>query len=323
MTVDTVCRICGNNARNTTHLAHEMMFGYRDPFEYFECSQCGCLQICEIPRNLDKYYPDNYYAFSSPAIIKSNHITRYLLNQRTRYYLDGRSTVGSVAIRRYGKPNLPAWVAASGIHVDSKILDVGCGTGHLLVSLKNEGFSDLSGIDPFIPQDICYENGVKILKGELEEIQGPFDFIMLHHSFEHMADPVKTLTTLHRKTRLNGMVMIRMPIVQSYAWRVYRTNWIQLDAPRHLCLQSIKSMELLCDRARFKVEAIEFDSDSFQFWGSEQYLEDIPLYDPRSYIFGLKDSIFSESDVKSFEKKAVELNESGEGDQACFYLRRV
>lgn len=317
-----VCRICGNAAHNKIYTAREMMFGSREQFEYFECSQCGCVQIFEIPSDMGKYYPENYYAFTSPEILKSNRVITYLLNQRTRKYLGDESLIGRLALRKYGKPNLSAWVFTSGIHADSKILDVGCGTGHLLVYLKNEGFSNLTGIDPYIQQDIFYENGVKIFKRDLDEIDDSYDFIMLHHAFEHIADPLKTINELYRKTRHNGMVLIRMPIASSYAWRTYRTDWVQLDAPRHFYIHTVRSMDLLSKRAGFKVEMVEYDSDAFQFWGSEQYQKDIPLHHPRSLLHGINNSIFSESDIESFEKRAQELNDARDGDQAAFYLKK-
>jgi len=30
----------------------EMMYGFRDEFIYIECSECGCLQIAEIPEDI-------------------------------------------------------------------------------------------------------------------------------------------------------------------------------------------------------------------------------------------------------------------------------
>ena len=39
-----------------------MMFGLREEFEFFECGNCGCVQIAEVPANLAKYYPEEYAA---------------------------------------------------------------------------------------------------------------------------------------------------------------------------------------------------------------------------------------------------------------------
>jgi cyclopropane fatty-acyl-phospholipid synthase-like methyltransferase len=56
------------------------------------------------------------------------------------------------------------------VTLESKILDVGCGAGELLLRLAEETFSDLTGLDPLIEGDILYKNGVKILKKELAEL---------------------------------------------------------------------------------------------------------------------------------------------------------
>lgn len=63
------CRICGNNKNNKIYQVKEMMFGFRDKFDYFQCATCNCLQISEIPCEISKYYPDNYYSFRSLPIL--------------------------------------------------------------------------------------------------------------------------------------------------------------------------------------------------------------------------------------------------------------
>ena len=42
------CNIC-KNGLGKIHQVREMMFGFRDVFEYFECSGCGCLQLINPP----------------------------------------------------------------------------------------------------------------------------------------------------------------------------------------------------------------------------------------------------------------------------------
>ncbi|GBD90738.1 hypothetical protein BMS3Abin04_01457 [bacterium BMS3Abin04] len=66
-----------------------------------------------------------------------------------------------------------------------------------------------------------------------------------------------------------------------------------------------------------------YDSDAYQFWGSEQYLKGIPMRDKRSYYENHEQSIFTKEQIKQFEVKATELNKKGEGDAACFYLKKL
>lgn len=57
----TVCKICNNSSGNKSYVVREMMFGFRDEFDYFECGKCGCLQIKQVPNDFSKYYPENYW----------------------------------------------------------------------------------------------------------------------------------------------------------------------------------------------------------------------------------------------------------------------
>ena len=49
-----ICRICENTEHNTTYEVREMMLGLRDMHTYFECANCGCLQIANVPENIQE-----------------------------------------------------------------------------------------------------------------------------------------------------------------------------------------------------------------------------------------------------------------------------
>ena len=65
-----------------------------------------------------------------------------------------------------------------------------------------------------------------------------------------------------------------------------------------------------------------FDSDEFQFWGSEQYKSGISLQSDKSYSVNPAQSIFNQEQVDQFRKKAIQLNRDARGDQAVFYLKK-
>ena len=115
-------------------------------------------------------------------------------------------------------------------------------------------------------------------------------------------------------------VLIRIPVV-SAAWGEYGVDWVQLDAPRHLYLHTEKSLGLLADQAGFRITNVDYDSWSFQFWGSEQYRMDIPLRDPRSYAVDPSRSSFTSAQMSAFQARAEEWNRDRRGDQACFFLQ--
>jgi len=225
--------------------------------------------------------------------------------------------IGKMLAKKYDCPTWSEWLKIAKLRLDSMILDVGCGAGDLLLAMRRVGFSKLTGLDPYLEQDIHYENEVTVLKRSLNELEGKYDFIMLNHSFEHMDDPLPTLNNIHRLLSDDRFALIRIPVVQCHAWETYGVNWYQLDAPRHFFLHTEKSMEILAAQAGFKVSNIVYDSTGSQFWMSEGYVRDIPFAEQ------LKSPPFSKPERNKFDEKAKVLNQEGRGDQACFFLQKI
>jgi 2-polyprenyl-3-methyl-5-hydroxy-6-metoxy-1,4-benzoquinol methylase len=324
---DYKCKICGNDNKNNGYQVREMMFGSKDVFNYFECSECSCLQIAEIPSNISKYYPNEYYSFSpqfnstSPKTVKAK-IIQQLNNNRNTYAVLNKGLIGKVLFNKYPDDRFRSLSKITNLTRNSKILDVGCGSGYLLNGLKQIGFNNLLGIDKYINQDIEYENKLKIKKGTLEELNEKWDVIMFHHSFEHMPEPLETLQAASNLLNKGGTCIINLPTTSSYAWKHYRQNWVQLDAPRHFFLHSTKSLQILGNKANLSLKEVVYNSVAFQFWGSEQYLKDIPLKSNNSYSKNRSNSIFTKKQIKDFEQQACELNRRNQGDSAAFYFKK-
>lgn len=299
-----------------------MMFCFRDEFEYFECAKCGCLQIKEIPNNLEHYYPDNYYAHkpikNSSTIF--DRIKTVFRTKRNSYIMNGKGILGKL-LAIFIPNNIFNIIKLSGINLNSRIMDVGCGDGSLIKHLGDMGYKNSIGIDPLIDDDFQFENGINIYKKNLDEIDELFDLIMFNHSFEHMSDPNNALRLVKNILSPGGICIIRVPTVSSSTWLHYGVNWVAIDAPRHIFIPSVKSMNILCDSASLALDNIIYDSTILQFWGSEQYLNDIPLISEKSYGKNNENSIFSKSDINNFQRKTKELNATQLGDSAAFFIK--
>lgn len=198
------------------------------------------------------------------------------------------------------------------------------GGGELLLKLNDIGFKKLLGIDPYLEDDIIYDDNLRILKKDLSQIDNlKFDLVMFHHVFEHLNNPHETFRILKRIVRKYGKVLIRIPVLDSYAWENYKTDWVQLDPPRHYFIHTTKSIRFLASTYGFKVYKIIYDSTSFQFWGSEQYKRQISLMSSKSYFVNHSKSIFSKNEIKQFEKLSEQLNKNQKGDMACFFLENL
>lgn len=322
-----ICRICGNAENNRIHHAREMMFGTRDAFDYLECAACGTLQITKIP-DLSKYYPKDYYSLSSndEGFLKKT-LRRRLVSRLTGKYLLGKNDfIGKIVAKKedwidlYFPDSLKEPLLDLNFY--SKILDFGCGGGQLLLNLHQFGFRNLTGADAFIDSDIFYPNNVKIYKKPLSSIDEKFDLVMLHHSFEHLPEPLEALREIRELLPEEKFCLIRIPLVAE-AWEKYGVDWVQLDAPRHLFLYTEKSFRALAEKAGFAVEKVIYDSTAFQFFVSEEYTRDIAMNDPRSFRGDFEKSIFTPEQMREWEREAARLNKENRGDQACFYLRKI
>lgn len=314
------CRICGSEAEHRLHVAREMMLGLRDEHRYFECADCGCLQIENIPDNLPDYYPKDYYSYNS-ASQNERGLQHLLIKMRDNYAATRQNQLGRIL--NFLSPNAKLQsLQATGIRKHSRVLDVGCGAGHLLNSLRATGFTHLLGIDPFNQADITYPNGLRIEKRDIFSEQEAWDLVMFHHSFEHLPDQHANLKQAFNILKPGGMALVRIPTVSSWAWQEYGVNWVQLDAPRHLYLHSLNSMQQLAAQCGFTIERVSYDSNALQFWGSQQYEQDIPLRSARSWSESPENSLFTAKQIRQFESRARELNAINQGDQAAFYLRK-
>ena len=153
------CEICGNADGNRTHLVREMMFGWRDEFTYLECGRCGCLQNVSVPADLGRYYGDGYYSVT-PAGTRPRPVFDAMKKLRTRAFIEGKGMLGRLLLASFGEPSLPdyvnRWIRRAGVRQSSRLLEIGCGTGFNLLAMRSEGFTSLSGADPFIERDIDY-----------------------------------------------------------------------------------------------------------------------------------------------------------------------
>ncbi|MCW4029124.1 MAG: class I SAM-dependent methyltransferase [Candidatus Bathyarchaeota archaeon] len=314
------CIVCSDTA-NQKFVATEMAFGFKEKFEYFQCSSCGCLQIKKVPDNLEKYYPTNYYSFD-----KASASLKYILwSKQLRQGLSGNPALTKMLYRI--APALFRDIYSKGmlnvkLKKDSRILDVGCGTGKFPYILALAGFRNPVGIDPYVSAGLSYSNGAIIKKEKIADTEGKFDLILFNHSFEHISNQLETLVKVRSLLSDRGLCVLVMPTVSSYAWTHYRENWVQLDAPRHLILHSERSLKKLAKAANLRVMDMIYDSNAFQFWGSIQYQKGIGLFEQKSYLTNPRKSIFSSQEIRAFNKYAKMLDAKRQGDTAAFLLAK-
>ena len=206
--------------------------------------------------------------------------------------------------------------------LSSSILDVGCGRGYLLDQLATAGLTRLTGVDPYLQEDEIKVNGVRLRKCTLSDISGEtYDFIMFNHSLEHMEGQITTLLAARDVLAADGICRVEVPISGCAAWHEYGTDWVEIDAPRHFCLHTVKSMKLAAERAGLEMYKTQYVGTLLQFWGSELYRAGMSLHDTSTNKIREPSTVFSPDQMASFGQRTASTNATGTAGRAVFYLR--
>jgi SAM-dependent methyltransferase len=311
-----ICRVCDSTAIGPTINLRETMFGTGEPFTYEQCADCRCLQIIEKPPEMAQYYPSNYYSYAvEPLGIQG-------IKTRLRSFLSHYGPAGFFAGHDWWEQGDRKSLRDLGASRSDRVLDIGCGNGELIASLRNIGFRNVVGADPCIAGEITHPNGVRVLKVTTSEIEGQFEIVMMHHSLEHIWDQRRAALDIARLLVPGGRCIVRIPTIDSWAWEEYRGDWVQLDPPRHFYLHSRTSIVRLLRSAGLEVTAIFDDSGPLQLLGSEKIRRGLPVVNPNTG--SLDYTAFLPIDlIGSARRRAQELNESGRGDAIAVHARRT
>lgn len=303
-----ICRICGNKENNAIVTVTEKMFGSKELFEYIHCDHCGCLQLLDENMDMTPYYPPQYFSLND--YYKPNKLKDFLGKKIIVHRLGKISLIGFLSQLIF-KSLSQSWIKKGYFDFDSKILDVGCGSGRLLHLLYKRGFKNLTGVEPFNSENIKIENTINIYKKTIFEVDEKFDFIMLNYSFEHSPFPHNTIKKITELLNNKGSLLIRIPILDSYSYEKYGDNWVQMDAPRHIYLYTLKSIVSLCKQYGLVCKETIFDSTEYQFIQSEKYVRNLKY----------SDSIcFSKKELRNYKRLSKNLNKQNKGDQVSMYF---
>lgn len=292
------------------------MLGTNHDFIYSECAKCGCLQINNIPSDIPRYYPSEYYSYK---LTPKSVFKRLRRGVRRRLILNIPSSFEWLIGFLSDKDPLFLIYRKLGIRLNSKVLDVGAGAGTHVLELREAGVNGALGLDPYLLNDQLWEGQLLVKKAALEDFDGAFDLITFHHSLEHMAEQTQALVRAKQLLKPGGRILVRIPTVSSEAFERYQECWFQIDAPRHYYLHSHKSIKFIAAEAGLFVSSMWCDSTPMQFLLSEQYKHGIPLFDDRSFVNN-KSKMFDKQQLVNFDKLTKSLNSSLRGDQICVVM---
>jgi SAM-dependent methyltransferase len=145
----------------------------------------------------------------------------------------------------------------------TEVLDIGCGTGHVLDHLTRAWGASGTGVDV---NERALETAralfgerlhFQVARSSLPFRSGAFDHVILHHTIGHLPSPRLTLTEAHRVLRPGGtisVIHVNPSFKLAFAWSNIKTGY-RADATI-LRYHSRKSMGLLLQDSGFEEFAV-------------------------------------------------------------------
>ncbi len=210
---DDRCPLCGGaSARAFVTRDHNRAISDEE-FEYRRCLACHVLFLHNVPGDLGRFYPSEYFA--RPPI------------ERLRAMGQGSESYRIEILSR---------------HVEGgRLAEVGPGDGLFAVQALDAGF-DVSAIemDPEACQHLRSALGIEVVESSAPEDAlgslAPLRAVAAWHVLEHVPEPWALLEAAAAALEPGGVLLVATPNPASFGLRVLGGRWPHVDAPRHLFL---------------------------------------------------------------------------------------
>jgi len=166
-------------------------------------------------------------------------------------------------------------------HGRGRLLDFGCGAGSFLERMHERGWN-VTGLDisAAAVNQIQSGLGLPVLLGSLphpELAPESFDVITMWQSLEHVHDPHVVLRQAHDLLVAGGKLYVAVPNIDSLPFRWFGPAWYGLDLPRHLTHFSPVTLQVMIERAGFRVRRVRMIRHSSWLRASAQLTQRFPL----------------------------------------------
>lgn len=115
-------------------------------------------------------------------------------------------------------------LAAQGVAAPGRLLDFGCGRGHLLRAARERGWSAVGyDVDPESVARVAREHDLELHAGDslaLDLPAGAFDLVTMNHVLEHLKDPAPVIRRMRELLRPGGALLVAVPNIEGLSNRL-------------------------------------------------------------------------------------------------------
>jgi SAM-dependent methyltransferase len=236
----TDCLACGGNSSTHVLDAEDDLTGRPGRFRFVRCTACGLV-------------------FQSPRLTLT-HVASYYDDQYIAHQERGRwGPIAPLVARAFGavdRAKLRLVRRYVALDARTAVLDVGCGAGGFLRTVRDATGAGVSGVD-FVDlsarpdlRAVDFRHGVF---SEQRFGRQRFDLVTMWHFLEHDYEPRRSLELARDLLSPEGRLVIEVPRLDSLSFRLFGRRWPGVQAPQHTALFDKAALLGLVDRAGFEV----------------------------------------------------------------------
>lgn len=208
----TTCRLCDGPALPAFTTRDRNRALSSETFLYQRCTACRSLFLDNVPDDLARYYPPEYYSLPTLADLRRDAAAeRYRIEIVARHARGGR------------------------------LVEIGPGNGVFVVQALDAGFETAAvEMDERAAAYLREQLGIEVVRSAAPEqalaAMAPSRVIAAWHVLEHVHDPWGVVEAAAANLETGGVLVIATPNPRSFGLRALGPRWPHVDAPRHLFL---------------------------------------------------------------------------------------
>lgn len=315
------CPVCNNVEASFLFYTYDVQFSKTlEKFPLVQCLNCGLAYLKERPAHefIGNYYPAySYHLFSTKAGMERS--LRGIFKAKIKDILKQRNKELANKILFSVVPAY--WKLATLFPQDSKILDIGCGGGWKLDLYKEFGWKTYGYDISSEAVKVAQSKGHDVVVAEIENVSYPdnyFDAIQISHVIEHLPNPVLTIKKAYNLLKEEGVLLLETPNISSLLFKAFKSDFWQIDSPRHFQIFNIKSLTFLLENKGFIIDSL-ITSNS-----KNGVINSIQSFITKRY--GNRENIKNNKIMKSVSTflsyLLIPLNKSGLGENIIVFARK-
>ena len=238
------CIICLNKKIKQYYHVKTPYLDRKENYIIYICDNCGHgFAVGNMdPNYLNQIYGHSFFSSGQQKITQKNTPANYNAYARAKM------------VSKYKTGNL---------------LDIGTGNGAFLLAAQK--FFNVEGVEfSRVAANNCRAKGLKIYQGDFLSIElsnKKYDIITLWDVLASIEDPEAALTKCHNLLKNDGMIVMTLPMIDSWVARLFKSYWPLLIPPVNVHYFTKKSAKSLIEKTGFNFLSYKFNAKkiSFQF----------------------------------------------------------